>query len=205
MSHSVKKALEHFKVHDPVLYQVALTVELAELAPRSDHFYSLVRAITNQQLSGKAADTIYSRIVKLLPEERLEAAEILKLKDEALRGAGLSYAKISYLKDLAQKTVDKEIPFSSLDALSEEEVILELTKIKGIGRWSAEMFLMFHLARPDVFSYGDLGLKNAIVKIYGLEKHPTPKEAEEITGKWSPFRTYGSKILWLSLDNAPKA
>jgi len=160
-----------------------------------------VRAITNQQLSGKAADTIYSRILKLLPKEKLDAKEILKIKDQDLRNAGLSWGKVSYLKDLATRTVNNQIPLESFDKLSEEEIILELTKIKGIGRWSAEMFIMFHLARPDVFSYGDLGLKNGIVKLYKLEKHPSPKEAEEITKKWSPFRTYGSRILWLSLDS----
>lgn len=201
MDHSVKKALDHFKKVDPVLHKVAVTLEIQELTPRGDHFYSLVRAITNQQLSGKAADTIYSRILKLLPDEKLDASEILKIKDEDLRGAGLSWGKVSYLKDLATRTVNNQIPLESFDTLSEEEIIAELTKIKGIGRWSAEMFLMFHLARPDVFSYGDLGLKNGIVKIYGLEKHPTPKEAEELTIKWSPYRTYASRILWQVLDN----
>lgn len=200
MKHSVKAALEHFKKHDKVLYEAAERLEVPELTPRTDHFYSLVRAITNQQLSGKAADTIYSRVLKLLPNEKLDAKEILKIKDEDLRGAGLSWGKVSYLKDLAKRTVENLIPLEKFDAMNEEEIITELTKIKGIGRWSAEMFIMFHLGRPDVFSYGDLGLKNGIVKLYKLEKHPTPKEAEEITKKWSPFRTYGSRILWMSLD-----
>ncbi len=204
MPHSVKAALEHFKKADKILYEAAIVLNVPELVPRSDHFYSLVRAITNQQLSGKAADTIYSRILKLLPKEKLDAKEILKIKDEDLRGAGLSWGKVSYLKDLAARTVNNQIPLEKFDAMSEEEIILELTKIKGIGRWSAEMFLMFHLGRPDVFSYGDLGLKNGLVKLYKLEKHPTPQEAEEITKKWSPFRTYASRILWIMLDNQPK-
>lgn len=200
MSHSVKKALSHFKKADQVLYSVTLKLEVPELNPRSDHFYSLVRAITNQQLSGKAADTIYGRVLKLLPKEKLEPKEILKLSDDTLRSAGLSYGKISYLKDLATRTVEKKIPFHTFEKLSEEEIILELTKIRGIGRWSAEMFIMFHLARPDVFSYGDLGLRNAIQKLYKLKGHPTEKEALEISAKWSPFRTYASRILWMSLD-----
>lgn len=200
MAHSVKKALSHFKKADPVLHKAAITLEIPELFPRKDHFYSLVRAITNQQLSGKAADTIFGRVLKLLPKEKLDPKEILKLPDDTLRSAGLSYGKISYLKDLAYRTVNKQIPFGSFENLPEEEIILELTKIKGIGVWSAEMFLMFHLARPDVFSYGDLGLRNAIQKIYKMKKHPTPKEAEKLSKKWSPYRTYASKILWLSLD-----
>lgn len=196
----LRKALVHFKKHDPILHKIAVLLDIEELSPRKDYFYSLVRAITNQQLSGKAADTIYSRILKLLPKEKLDPTEILKIPDDALRGAGLSYGKISYLKDLANRTVNNQIPFDSLKNLPEEEIILELTKIKGIGRWSAEMFLMFHLARPDVFSYGDLGLRNAIQKIYKLKEHPTPKEALALSNKWSPYRTYASKILWGFLD-----
>lgn len=201
VDHSVKKALNHFKKADPALYKIAVNLKIPELEPRGDHFYSLVRAITNQQLSGKAADTIYGRVVKLLPKEKLDAKEILKIKDQDLRNAGLSWSKVSYLKDLAERTVKKQIPLESFEKLTEEEIIVELTKIKGIGRWSAEMFLMFHLVRPDVFSYGDLGLRNAIVKIYKLKKHPTPKEAEKISKKWSPYRTYASRILWMSLDS----
>lgn len=204
MKHSVKSALSHFKKNDKVLYSIAIELDVPELEPRSDHFYSLVRAITNQQLSGKAADTIYSRILKLLPNEKLDADEILKIKDQDLRNAGLSWSKVSYLKDLSTRTVKNQIPLDSFENLTEEEIILELTKIKGIGRWSAEMFIMFHLARPDVFSYGDLGLRNAIQKIYKLNNHPTPKEALEITNKWSPYRTYACRMLWMSLDNAPK-
>lgn len=200
MNHSVKKALQHFKKADPILYKVAVTLEVPEVVSRGDHFYSLVRTITNQQLSGKAADTIFGRVVKLLPKEKLDPLEILKIEDIKLREAGLSYSKISYLKDLAQRTVNNQIPFESFETLPEEDIILELTKIKGIGRWSAEMFLMFHLARPDVFSYGDLGLKKAIQNIYKLEKHPTSEEAEEISVKWSPYRTYASRVLWLSLE-----
>lgn len=201
MSHSVKKALDHFKKTDIILFKAAMTLDIPELVPRGDHFYSLVRAITNQQLSGKAADTIYSRIIKLLPDEKLDALEILKIDDQKLRNAGLSWNKISYLKDLAFRTVHKQVPFESFDKMREEDIIIELTKIKGIGRWSAEMFLMFHLCRPDIFSYGDLGLRNSIQKLYFLEKHPTAKEAEKLSSKWSPYRTYASRILWMSLDS----
>lgn len=200
MKHSVKDALKHFKSADAVLYKVTLKLDIPELIPRTDHFYSLVRAITNQQLSGKAADTIYGRVLKLLPKEKLDPKEILKLSDDTLRSAGLSYGKISYLKDLSTRTVKKQIPFHTFEKLTEEEIILELTKIRGIGKWSAEMFMMFHMSRPDVFSYGDLGLKNAIQKLYKLKEHPTEKEALKISGKWSPYRTYASRILWMSLD-----
>lgn len=204
MNHSVKKALGHFKKVDQKLYKVAIHLQIKELESRDDHFYSLVRAITNQQLSGKAADTIFARIHKLMPNEKLDAAGILKIKDQDLRNEGLSWNKVSYLKDLAERTVNNKIPLESFENLTDEKIILELTKIKGIGQWSAEMFLMFHLARPDVFSSGDLGLKKGIQKIYKLEKMPTPKEALEISLKWSPYRTYASRILWMSLDSVGK-
>ncbi len=117
-----------------------------------------------------------------------------------MRTAGISFQKISYIKDLARRVNNDEIDFDSFQNKNDEEVIVELVKVKGIGRWTAEMFLMFALGRPDVFSFGDLGLRNGLQKVYKLKKPPTAKQAQKITNKWKPFRTYGSRYLWRALD-----
>jgi DNA-3-methyladenine glycosylase II len=117
-----------------------------------------------------------------------------------MRDQGISWAKIKYIKDLAQKVVDHEVDLVQIETLSDEEVIIALTKVKGIGRWTAEMFLMFALARPDIFSTGDLGLKRAIQKLYGLKVEPDEKKLLQLSKKWSPYRTYAARILWRTLD-----
>lgn len=165
-----------------------------------DYFVALTRSIVGQQLSGKAADTIYSRFTGLFPKKRPDAKRLLKLKDQQLRDVGMSWGKVSYVKDLASKHLDKEIDLTSLPKLSNEEVLFELTKVKGIGPWTGEMFLMFTLKREDVFSFGDLGLKKGIEKLYKL-KNPTAKQITKIITPWSPYKTYGSIALWRSLDN----
>ena len=124
----------------------------------------------------------------------------MKIPDQKIRDAGLSWAKVKYLKDLADKVKNKVIHLEKLDTLSNEEVITELTKVKGIGPWTAEMFLMFTLGREDVFSHGDLGLKNAIKKLYGFKKDPTRKQVEKIIARWTPYKTYACRILWKSLE-----
>ncbi len=197
-----KKVLSHFKKVDPILYKLALKHDPFVLEVAPDYFVRLVRSIVGQQLSVKAASTIYSRFEKLL-RGKINDEEILKLKDDDIRGCGISYPKIKYIKDLALKTKTKELLLDSLTEQTEEVVISELTKVKGIGVWSAEMFLMFALAREDVFSLGDLGLKNAIKLHYKIE-NITNEKLLEISKVWSPYRTYASRILWTSLDNAPK-
>jgi DNA-3-methyladenine glycosylase II len=200
------KVIEHFKKADPKLYKVLDQIHKAygpipekEKLNPSEYFNELVESIVSQQLSIKAADTIYGRVKALLPKGQVTPENILKTKSEDLRACGLSNAKVSYVKDLAQKVKDKEVDLERLDTLSNEEVIEELTKIKGIGPWTAEMFLMFSLNREDVFSHGDLGLKNALKKIYSLE-NPTKDELEKIVLKWCPYRTWGCRILWKSLE-----
>ena len=123
----------------------------------------------------------------------------MKLSDREVREAGTSWAKVGFLKDLAEKTVSKEVPFSKLSDLDDEAVIEELIKVKGIGRWTAEMFLIFSLGRPDVFSHGDLGLRRAIEKLYKLAD-PSQEDIEAITIKWSPYRSWGSRALWKWYD-----
>lgn len=199
-----KNAIKHFKATDPILFSLVERVEQFELSAHPDPFLRLMRSIVGQQLSVKAASTIFGRFEDLFDKKNIKPISLIKIGDEKLRSAGLSYQKISYLKDLAQKVVDKEVELDKFSQLENEIIIEELIKIKGIGRWTAEMFLMFSLARPDVFSFGDLGLRNAIQRAYKLKTKPTEKQMEKLSKKWIPFRTYAATILWRSLDNEPK-
>lgn len=211
MAHKTKqsklhhKHLHHLRKNDPVLRRV-----IDRLPPpdhswnkgREDHFQSLVVAIVNQQLSGKAADTILKRFVALFPRKKFPTPkDVLKMPTAKMRKVGLSRMKVSFLKDLSKKILNGTVNFKKMPEWSDEEVIEHLTEVKGIGRWTAEMFLMFSLGREDVFSYGDLGLRNAIQKLYKMKKHPTPRQAEKITAKWKPYRTLASRYLWASVDN----
>ena len=201
----MQNAKIHLKKVDPVLYKILEGLEEIEdravKETEQEFFEELVESIVSQQLSVKAADTIFGRIKELLPKSEVSPKNILKLKDDQLRSAGLSNSKVKYVKDLASKVDSKEIELEKLKDLENEEVIMELTKVNGIGRWTAEMFLMFSLGRPDIFSIGDLGLKNAIKRIYKLEK-PTDIEILAISEKWSPHRTFACRILWRSLRNS---
>ena len=195
----LRKIKNHFKNVDPVLYKAIKNLYLLEKAAPKDYFAKLCAEIINQQLSDKASATIYKRFQKLFPDEKITPERTLNLTHQELRGTGTSNAKVRFIKSLAEKVVNKEVKLEKLDSRTDEEVIKELTKIKGIGPWTAEMFIMFSLARADVFSHGDLGLKKAIKKLYGFKKDPTRKHIENITKKWSPYRTYACTVLWRSL------
>ena len=171
-------------------------------AQRADHF-APVRAIVFQQLSTKAASTIHGRLIALLPNGELTPATLAAVADEQLRGAGLSRQKTAYLRDLCEKVSAGVVPLADVDRMEDEDVIAALTKIKGIGRWSAEMFLMFRLHRPDVLPVGDLGIVNAVKKVYGLRKKPTPDRLRRMGEAWKPYRSVASWYLWRSLGNAP--
>jgi len=194
----LKKIKNHFKKVDPVLYKAIKDLYLLEKVAPKDYFIKLCLEIINQQLSDKASATIYKRFQKLFPHGKITPQHALKLTHEEVRATGTSNAKVTFIKSLAQKVVNKELQLEKLDGMADEEVIKELTKIKGIGPWTSEMFLMFSLSREDVFSHGDLGLRKAIKKLYGFKKEPTRKEVEKITQKWSPYRTYACIILWRS-------
>ena len=177
-------------------------VDLPERRPHKNHFYALAREIIRQQLSGKAADAIERRFLALFsPRKNFfpKPEDISAMPDARMRASGLSYAKISYLKNLSKAVADNTLDFGRLAALADEDVIAALTEIKGIGRWTAEMFLMFALGRPDVFSYGDQGLKNAIKLLYKMRAHPTPRQAASIAARWRPHRTTACYYLWASL------
>lgn len=196
----MEKALKHFKNADPILYEVAIKVTLPQHTKSEDYFIDLVESIVSQQLSIKASDTIFGRFKKLFPKEKITPKQILKLDDKKIRECGISYSKIKYIKGIAKAVVNKDIELEKLDELSNEEVIIEMVKLKGIGVWTAEMFLMFTLGRPDVFSTGDLGLQNAIIKLYGLKNKPSKEELLKISDKWAPYRTTASRVLWRSLE-----
>lgn len=191
--------LNHFKKTDPVIHGLSLKVEMKNLLAPKDYFASLTRKIAGQQLSVKAAQTIFNRFQALFPDSKITPQNLLKIKDEDIRGAGLSWPKVRYLKAMAQDILDEKVVLKGLDNLEDEQIIELLTKLKGFGRWSAEMFLMFDLGRPDVFSAGDLGLKRAIERHYKL-KDPSAEKMIKLSQKWSPYRTYASRILWASLE-----
>ncbi len=191
---------DYFKKYDPKLFAYIEKIELGAFSPPRDLFAKLCDSIISQQLSGRAADTIYARLEKLFPKGKITAQGILKLSESKIRSCGTSGAKTRSLKDLALKVADGTIDLDTLGGLTDEEVIVELTKVKGIGPWTAEMFLMFALGREDVFSHGDLGLRKAIQKIYGFKNMPTRSQIERIVKKWSPYRTYASRVLWKSLE-----
>lgn len=171
-------------------------------AQRSDHFSALVRAITGQQLSTKAAATIFGRLALLMPNG-VTPEMLSTLTDEQLRSVGMSRQKIAYFRDLCDKAISGVVPLDALDGLSDEEVIAALTTVKGIGRWSAEMFLMFRLHRPDVLPVDDLGIVNAIKNVYRLRKRPNAERIRKIGAAWQPYRSVACWYLWRSLDNEP--
>lgn len=193
----------HFKKNDPAIYQLLEKIELSESTPSKEYFTDLCDSIISQQLSVKAAAAIFDRFKKLFPHGYISPEHTLRIDDALLRQAGLSYAKIKYVKDLAQKVMNKEIHLELLQGMTDEEVINELVKVKGIGVWTAEMFLLFTLCRTDIFSCGDLGLQNAIKKLYNLQDKPTKQELLEISAKWTPYRSIATRLLWKSL-NLPK-
>jgi DNA-3-methyladenine glycosylase II len=171
---------------------------------RSDHYGALVRSITGQQLSVLAARAIYGRLTARFGDRAPTPQEILDDDPEELRAAaGLSRAKVSYLRSLAEHVISGELELELLDGLSEEQVIAELVAVKGLGLWTAQMFLMFHLERPDVLPIGDLGIRRAIERAYTLDGLPAAPEMERIAEPWRPHRTLACRYLWRSLQNEP--
>lgn len=197
-----KQILEHFRKNDQILYNEAKRIgfdrKLRKTNPRL-YFKELCEIIISQQLSGKAADSIFNRFKKMLSGKILPET-ILKITYEKLRSAGLSNSKARYLRFLAEAVAEKKLRLDNLDSLNDGEVKKQLIQVKGIGPWTAEMFLMFSLGRPDIFSHGDLGLKKGIMKLYGFKKDPSVKTIEKIVNKWTPFKTYAALILWKSLE-----
>ena len=169
---------------------------------RSHYFRALVEAIIYQQLSGKAAGTILQRFRTLFQSRRFPTPEeVLAVPVRRLRSAGLSKQKISYIRDLAQRVQDGSFPLQRVSRMTDEEVIAHLTQVKGIGRWTSEMFLIFCLGRPDVLSTGDLGIRKAVQKAYGYKSLPAMSTVERHGWRWKPYRSIASWYLWASIDN----
>lgn len=165
------------------------------------HYDALVRSIVFQQLSGKAARTIHERFRAIYPRRRPRPELVLATSDTVLRAAGLSRQKIGYLRDLSARVADRSLPLAHLGRLPDDAIIEHLVQVKGIGRWTVQMFLMFRLGRPDVLPELDLGVQNAIQRAYGLRKRPTPKEVLRIGEPWRPYASVASWYLWRSLEN----
>jgi DNA-3-methyladenine glycosylase II len=201
------KARRMLMRRDPVMRALMIRYGACGLAEsqHSDPYRALVRAIMAQQLSTKAAATIAQRFTDLFGGTFPTPAQVLAMPDVRLRSVGLSGMKVSFVKDLARRMEEGVLHLDRLGAMSDEEVIAELTQVKGIGRWTAEMFLMFRLHRPDVLPVGDLGIVNAIKKAYRLRKVPTPERMMRIGENWRPYRSVACWYLWASLENEPVA
>jgi DNA-3-methyladenine glycosylase II len=198
-----RAAISHLRAVDPVLGRIIDVVGPCRLEARrtGTHYDALVRSIVFQQLSGKAASTIHRRFTEIYPGKRPRAEHVLSTAEERLRAAGLSRQKIGYLRDLSARVADRSLPLAHLGRLSDDAIIEHLVQVKGIGRWTVQMFLMFRLGRPDVLPELDLGVQNAIQRAYGLKKRPTPKDVLRIGEKWRPYASIASWYLWRSLEN----
>ena len=197
----MEKAKKHLS-KDPVLKKLIKQHKI-EIRQHIDLFEDLVSSIISQQLSIKAAGTIQKRFEALFGGKFPNPKQILKTSDDKIRACGISYSKITYIKGIA-KAVDKgELVVDDLPDMTDQQVLEQLTKLKGIGTWTAEMFLMFSLDRQDIFSLGDLGLRNAVAKLYKVDRDDIGA-IQQISTPWSPYRTIACRYLWASLDNAPK-
>jgi DNA-3-methyladenine glycosylase II len=204
----VTEADEYLRGRDPVLRRLIdsggpIEPETDRRGSRPDAYEAIARAIVGQQLSTKAAASIWGKLVDAFGGSMPEPGELLAADDDVLRGAGLSRAKVGFLRDLATRIAEGELDLKQLPELSDEDVIAELIQIHGVGRWTAEMFLIFHLGRPDVVSTGDLGIRRAVQIEYGLDELPAPAELERIAEPWRPHRTLGCLYLWRSLAATP--
>jgi DNA-3-methyladenine glycosylase II len=205
MARSLKAARAELAAADPAMARLIERLGDRSVAqrrrgePKPDAYGALLRAVVGQQLSSKAARTIYGRVLDLFGGTTPTPDQILAASEADLRGAGLSGRKVEYIRDLAAHVKSGELELDRFSQLPDEKVIEEISAVRGLGRWSAEMFLIFHLERPDVISGGDLGIRKAIQIAYGLEEMPTPSEVEEIGERWRPHRSLASIYLWESL------
>lgn len=197
----IKEALKHLRSVDPIMKKLIKRVGACGLRTKPGHFDTLVSSIISQQISTVAASTIYGRLVDFLKPNKITAESLIHYKPENLRPLGLSGQKSTYILDLAEKIHNKKITLTGLHRLDDQEVIDNLTMVKGIGRWSAQMFLIFSLGRLDVLAEDDLGLQNAVQSIYECDNRPNKKELLKIAEPWAPYRSVASWYLWEEWDN----
>jgi len=195
----MKEAIHHLKRSDPILSEIIDRVGEYQIAFRDPDFETLVKSIVYQQLSGRVASVIFDRLAKAAGG-KLTPENVLKLRPSRMRTVGLSGQKTAYIRDLARHTRDGRVVFHELRELSDAEVIERLTQVKGIGVWTVHMFLIFALRRTDVLPVGDLGIRNAIRKAYGMAELPQPAEMESMAARWRPYCTVASWYLWRSLE-----
>lgn len=199
-------AARHLKEHDPKLAPFINRHGPWRLRPHSDHYGELVSSMVGQQLSVKAASTIWRRVLELFAGKMPTPEQLLAVDSEQLRACGVSYPKINYMKDLAQHIIDGRLDMAHITSLPNNELIEQLTAVKGIGEWSAHMFMIFSLGRLDILPTGDLGVRKAVMLLYGLAALPNRQDLEKLARKnhWPPYESVAAWYLWQSLDNAPK-
>jgi DNA-3-methyladenine glycosylase II len=201
-------AVEKLRASDDTLKAIIdergpLDLETRQRGRPEDAYGALLRSIVGQQLSTKAARSIYNRLVELFGGKTPSPQELLDADPETVRAVGLSNAKVRYVRSLAEHVLSGELELDKLDSLGDEEVEREVTAVKGLGQWTAHMFLIFHLGRPDVLPVGDLGVRRAVERAYGFEELPSAEELERLGERWAPYRSLAALYLWESLDNAP--
>lgn len=200
MSMLPTKVRNHLEKADPKIYSLVQITSDIDLHPTKKYFQDLCESIVCQQLSGKAAASIWRKFELLVGKKNIQPEYIAKLDDAFLRTTGISWAKARYTKSVARAFLDGTVTPRKFSSMTEEELITQLVKIKGVGKWTAEMFLMFSLGREDVFSAGDLGLRKGVQKLYGMKILPSEQTMKRVSKKWSPYRTYGALLLWRSLE-----
>lgn len=201
----MNKALEHLAAHDPVMQRLIETYPRPTFEKHENYYQELVDSIIGQQLSVSAARAIEGRFKDLFDGKFPTPEQILTVDIDTLRGVGFSRPKARYVQDLAQKVIDGEVTFDDLDEQSNDEIIAELTQVKGIGEWTVHMFLMFCMARQDVLPVGDLGIRNGVTALYGLKDQATPDDVRQVaeTNNWRPYESIASWYVWQSLENKP--
>lgn len=192
------RALRHLRRRDPVLKEVIRAVGPFRLKRQTNRYEALLRSIIAQQISSRAAHSIYTRLHHTIGAKRLTPQLIGGLPDEAIRGVGISPQKLRYVRDLTERVLSGTLPLHSLHRLSDEDVIAELIAVKGIGVWTAQMFLMFSLGRADVLPHGDLGIQSAMKRLYELETLPSRETCHRVAEPWRPYATYACWYLWRS-------
>lgn len=202
----IEEAQRHLASNDPIIGALIDLFGNCKLVPHTDYYGELVSAIIGQQLSEKAGATIYKRFLTLFDGKLPTPEQIIMTDTEAIRGIGCSYSKAGYMKDLAQHIIDGRLNLGHIATLPNDVVIEQLVSVKGIGEWSAHIFMMFCLGRLDILPTGDLGIRKGMVLNYGLSELPKPAEMHEIAlkNRWAPYQSVASWYLWQSLDNQPK-
>lgn len=203
-SDTLKAATIHLAKHDPILARLIKSHKKCDISPHTNYYQELVDSIIGQQLSVKAARSILNRFIDLFGGTFPKPDQILAKSPEELRAVGLSNAKAAYVQDLAHHVMDGRLVLDKLNLLSNEEIIQELTAVKGIGEWTAHMFLLFAMGRLDVLAHGDLGIKNGIRAVYNFDHLPTAKDIQDLSKKnnWHPYESVACWYIWQSLDNA---